>query len=130
MTVTPSGKPEVVINTSDVGPIKALLIGTLLNYGYSLEQDTPYSLTLARPLKGMEEVGASLSTGNSYSSNSRVTTFTFVKQADGIRVVASSAWRAQMPGGQIRTTPLDDNGGIFNTYQTELLAIKAKIEKP
>jgi hypothetical protein len=109
--------------------IKALIIGNLLNFGYAVEQDTEYSLTLTRPVEGMENIAASIGAGNSYSTNRRVATFTFVKQPEGVRVVASSAWRAQMPGGQVRTSSLDDNGQIFNALQKELLAIKEKVEK-
>jgi hypothetical protein len=127
--MTASGKPEVVITTTEVGQIKAMIIGDLVNHGYSVEQDTEYSLTLARPTKGMEDVAASIGTGNAYSTNRRVANYTFIKQGDSVRVIGSSSLRAQMPGGQVRSNSLDDNANIFNTFQQQLQEIKTKIEK-
>lgn len=127
-TFTPSGRPEVVIATNDVGRIKSLLIGDLLNHGYTIESDTQYALTLTRPTKGMESVAASMVAGNSYSVNTRYATYNFVHLDNGIRVIASMGWRAQMPGGQVNNQPLND-GNVYNTFQTQLFEIKAMIEK-
>jgi len=128
-TVTASGKPEVVIATTDTGRIKALLIGELLNHGYSVVSDNEYALSLTRPTKGMEDVAASLAAGNTYSTNLRYATYNFVPLGNGtIRVIASSGWRAQMVGGQIRDEPLN-NGNVYNTFQKQLLEVKELIEK-
>lgn len=55
----------------------------------------------------------------------------FAKQADGsVRIVASAAITAQMPGGQVNTMELAGNGNEFNRTQAELEAIRAKLERP
>ena len=128
LAVTPSGKPEMVIN-APVGKIKAAIIGDMVNNGYAgVEQDTEYMLRFSRPVDGKEAFGAALSTGNAYSTNKRVVTFTFVPTADGVRVIVSNAWTAQMPGGQTNTTELN-SGEIFNYYYMTLQSIKAGLEK-
>lgn len=129
LTTTASGNPEVFIKTTNVGAIKSAIIGDLVNFGYSIESDTEYSLSLSRALTPGEDFGASLATGNAYSTNRRVSTYTFVKQEEGIRVIANTGWRAQMPGGQVRTTPLEANNTIYNTFQTQLSKIKVELEK-
>ena len=128
MTVTASVKPEVFIQTGDTGQIKALIIGELVNFGYNVEQDSESSLTLSRALEGSEDITAALTTGNRYATNRRFASYTFIKSSDGVRVVVSVAWRSQAPGGQVRTTSLDNNGDVFNNFQTHLLKIKSKIE--
>lgn len=128
ITSTSSGKPEVVIHTTDVGAIKSLILADLINYGYQIEKDTPYLLELTRPANSTENFGASLSIGNAYSTNYRVASYTFVQTNDGIRVIASAALRAQLPGGQVNSSPLNDNGNVYNTFQKQLLDIKKKLE--
>lgn len=126
--VTRSGKPEVTIATSNLSEIKSLIINDLVDVGYSVESDTEYSLTLSRQLKGTENFGAAMTVGNSYSTNTRVSSYTFAKTDGSIRVVASTGWRAQMPGGQTRITPLEDGAAQFNIFQEQLNGIKLSIE--
>ena len=128
MASTASGKPEAVIN-ADLAAIKSAIIGNLVNYGYTIEQDTEYMLRFSRPLKGGEDFAASLLVGNSYSTNRRVTTYTFSRQPEGVRIIVSSALSAQMPGGQVNTSELADQGATFNTFQKDLNEMKAKLEK-
>ena len=127
MALTASGKPELTISAT-LTDVKSAILGEMVNHGYSVDQDTDYMMRMSRPLKGGEDFGAALAVGNAYSSNRRVTIFTFVKQPEGIRVVVSSAWSAQMPGGQVNTTELTDNGNIFNAFETMLQDIKARLE--
>ena len=130
ITNTPSGKPEVAIATNDVARIKSMIIGDLVNHGYTVEQDTEYSLTLSRRLSGGEDMVAALAVGNSYSSNTRLATYTFVRDGNSVRVILAAQIRAQMPGGQVKSQPLDGNNSIFNTFQQQLLEFKKKIEAP
>lgn len=125
---TASGKPEVTIATSDVGRIKSMIIGDLVNYGYTVETDTAYSLSLSRKMKDMEQFATALSIGNAYSSNSQLSNYTFVRDGNTTRVIFSGMLRAQLPGGQINTLPLDDNNFLFNEIINQLNEIKIKIE--
>ena len=130
IATTASGKPELTIATSDVGRIKSMIIGDLVNHGYTVEQDTEYSLTLSRRLSGGEEMVAALAVGNSYSTNTRIASYTFVRDGGSVRVIFAAQIRAQMPGGQVRNQPLDGNNTVFNTFQQQLIEIKKKIETP
>lgn len=100
MTQTASGKPEVVIATTDVDAIKSAVISSLVNHGYTVEKDTPYELEMTRPTNSTENLAASLSIGNSYSTNSRVATYMFAKQNGSVRVIVHMFLRAQMPGAR------------------------------
>ena len=125
---TASGRPEVIIADTQVGRVKSLLIGELVNDGYSIEQDTDYSLTMSRDLKGGEQIGAAMLVGNSYSSNSRLTSFNFVQGGQNLRVIASGTIRAVMPGGKTNTLSLDNNNAVFNILQELLNEIKERID--
>lgn len=128
ITTTPSGKPEVVINVRNVDAVKAAIITDMVNYGYQIEKDTPYLLEMARPANSSEDMMAALSIGNAHSTNHRVASYTFVTNDDGIRVIVSTSLRAQLPGGKVNSMQLNDNGNVYNTFQTQLFEIKAKIE--
>lgn len=127
ISATASGKPEVTIPGVELPAVKAHLIGMLVNFGYTLERDTEYSLVLTRPTQAGENFAVAMSIGNAYSSNSRVANFTFVKTPEGIRVIATPALRAQMPGGQVNELPLNGNGTVYNTFQQDLNEMKAKL---
>jgi len=128
MTSTASGSPEVVVNTSNVDAINGAIIADLVKYKYQIEKDTPYLLELARPTNSNEDFAVSLSIGNAYSTNDRVASYTFLKTAEGIRVIVSTSLRAHMVGGQTNTMQLNDNGAVYNTFQQQLFDIKKQIE--
>lgn len=126
---TPSGKPEAII-MAEVASIKSAIIGEMVNHRYQIDQDTEYMLRLSRPLEGGENFGAALAVGNSYSTNKRVTTYTFVKQPDGaVRVIVSSVWAAQMPGGQENSSDVTNVPANFELFKTQLAEIKNRLEK-
>jgi hypothetical protein len=127
ISITASGKPEVTIR-AELAVIKSEIIGDLVNYGYTVEQDNDYTLRTSRPLKGNEEVLASVFIGNSYSTNRRVHNYTFVKTDQGVRIIVSAAITAQMPGGQVNSSELTTNSRNFNDIQRDLNALKTRIE--
>jgi hypothetical protein len=126
-TTTQSGKPEVLIK-AEVEKIKEAIVADMVNYGYTIENDTPYSLSLIRPTKGNEDFYAYFAVGNAYSSNERVAAYTFVKAADVVRVIATPSIRAKMVGGQINTREMLGNAQVYNEYQKQLNEIKSKLE--
>jgi len=128
ITDTPSGKPEAIIK-ADTNEIKEAIISDMVNHGYQIEKDTPYLLEMARRTKDNEDIAAYFLVGNAYSTNHRVVTYTFVKTDEGVRVIASPSIRAQFQGGKINSADLSGNGNVYNTFQTHLLEIKARIEK-
>ncbi len=131
MAETASGRPEVVINTTDVSKIKALIIDDMLNHGYLVEQDTAYSLVLARGIKGAGEgflAGLSMGAGTGSGSTKRVTVYNFTPAAaGGTRVVVSSQWQAQSYG-QTNSQELAMDGATFNIFYTQLLQFKERLE--
>lgn len=127
-TITASGMPEIVI-AADVHAIKAAVIGDMVTSGYVIEGDSDFALTMSRPITGEEATWAGLAIGGNRNSMRRVTRYTFAPGASGVRVVVSSAWSVQSYGGTSRTHELASiNGNIFNTFQGQLVALKAKIE--
>jgi len=127
ITHTESGKPEVIINTDSVDNIKTALISKMLKSNYQLIRDTQYIMEFKRPANFNENLNASLSIGNAYSSNYRVTIFTFIKTKVGIRVISSASLQAQLPGGQVNSMPLN-SGNVYNIYQRMLFDLKSKLE--
>jgi|GEM_PF-2799612 len=128
ITQTMSGKPEVMINSTNTNSIKAEIINRMMNEKYQLVKDTSYLLEFNRPANSNENFAAALSIGNSYSNNFRVSTFTFLTDNDSTKIIVSLSLQAQMPMGQVNTMPLNDNGNVYNSYQTFLFDIKKKIE--
>jgi hypothetical protein len=124
---TPSGKPELTIR-APLSAIKSEIVADLVRYGYNVEADSDYMLRLSRPLQSGENIGASLSIGNAYSSNRRVTIYNFSQSNGEVHVVVSSMWQAQMPYGQVNQTELTDNAKVFNTFQEQLRLIRDKLE--
>jgi hypothetical protein len=125
---TPSGKPEVVI-AAELTAIKGAIIADRVNHGYQIEKDTDYLLELARPTKDNEDIAAYFLVGNAYSTNHRVVAYTFVKTPEGVRVIGSPTIRAQLPGGQINSADLSNNGNVYNTFQTHLFEVKTVVER-
>jgi hypothetical protein len=128
ITQTSSGKPEVVINTTNTDQIKAEIINKMMNEQYQLVKDTSYLLEFNRPANSNENLAAALSIGNSYSNNSRVATFTIINNNETTKIIVSLSLQAQMPMGQINTMPLNNNGNVYNIYQNMLFDIKNRVE--
>lgn len=127
MVETASGKPEIVIN-SDLASIKSAIINELVNHNYTVEEDTDYMLRMSRPLDASENLIAAMTVGNSYSVNKRLAVYQFIKLPEGYRVLVSPSMTSQMPGGQVNTVEISDNGDVFNTFQRGLIQIKATLE--
>lgn len=131
MAETASGRPELVINSADVAKIKGMILDDMLTHGYLVEQDTAYSLVLARPVKpGAAEgffAGLSMGSGGP-GTTKRVTVYNFTPAAEGgTRVVVSSQWQRQSYG-QNSSQELAMDGAVFNTFYDQLQQIKARVE--
>jgi len=124
---TPTGKPEVIINYSNVDDIKASLIADYLIDGYTVTKDTPYLLELQRNTKGNEDFAAYFAVGNAYSSNYRLVSINLIKSDGKVRVVVTNSFKAHMPFGQVNTAEITNNK-VFNFWQTYLNGLKKKFE--
>lgn len=128
MCQTASGKPEVTIKSTDISLIKSEIITDMMNSNYNIVKDTDYMLEMTRPATSGENFTAGMSIGNTYSTNYRSAIFNLAKLKTGTRVVASLALKAQLPGGQVNSMSMNDNGNVFNSYQQMLMDIQEKVE--
>ena len=126
--VTRSGRPEIVI-AAPVQSIKSAIVADMMREGYTIQKDTDLLLEFSRPTKGAEDFLTSMAVGNGYSTNTRVTQFTIVRDGENaFRVFVSSSVQAQMPGGQVKSMSLNENNNVFNTYQAALKKMKDDLE--
>lgn len=123
---TASGSAEVTVNAS-IDDISNYIVNDFVNANYVINSQTNNSLELQRPLKSSEEFLVGLTVGNSYSNNSRVSRFSFIKTQDGTRVIWKQFWKAEMVGGQVNQSAIDDNG-LFNSNMEWLSEMKNSLE--
>jgi hypothetical protein len=129
VTETASGQPEVVIATGDAGRVKAAIVGAMIDARFKLESDSSFSLEFKGGLSTADDIGVALLVGSGSSTNWKTVSFTLVPVDGGVRVLASSQFKAQLALGPVRA--LENNTGyFFNEYQQFLWQLKAKIEKP
>ena len=125
---TITGKPEIVINSTDLNIIKNDIIGELLIAGYTVVQDTPRLLELQRRTRDNEDIAAYfMSVGNAYSTNYRTVSVNFLKSDDSVRIVVSTFFRAHLPYGEVSSAPITNNE-VFNYWQEYLDKLKIKIK--
>lgn len=136
--VTASGRPEVTITGADLDAIRSAIVDNMLKEKsgdgnrWTLESESPSLMTFVRASDGGAEAFAiSLSLGNSYSTNSRLTRFNIIKAPGGFRVVADIMARAKLPGGTVNE---GDYAGqinrIHNYWQNLLHNVKRDAELP
>ncbi|MBA5777189.1 hypothetical protein H2509_08625 [Stappia sp. F7233] len=103
---TASGRPEVTTRKS-VEVVKNSAINELINHGYAVTADTPYSMTFEKPVEN--PVAAAL-LGSQWNSvpNARIR-LTFAKVPAGTRVVADLAFVTNPGTGFERLTPANNN---------------------
>ena len=125
---TPTGKPEVTINTTNTSRIKGALVSTLGENGYGLTQDTPYSLIFGKQLEGSGAVLYQVALGNAYSSPPQMNmAFTFAPAGQATRVFAHINISMQGVLGQNQGTNMD-TGKAAHEVQAMLEQIKANVE--
>ena len=125
---TPTGKPEVMINTTDTTKIKGALVATFAANGYSIAQDTPYNLVLTKPMEGSGAALYQAALGNAYSSNPQINiSLTFAPAPGATRVFAHANISMQNAFGQNNATNMDQGKGAHQIQQL-LENVKAEVE--
>ena len=125
---TPTGKPEVTINTTDTARIKGALVSVLAANGYTLAQDTPYSLVFSRQMQGGGAILYQAALGNSYSSTPQQNiSFTFAPAGGATHVFGHMNTSMQNAFGQTQQTDMD-YGRAAHQIQDLLLQVKAGAE--
>jgi len=122
---TAYGKPEIVIASRDVDTMKSSLIREMARFGYQVDKDTPYLLEMSRTAT---DLITAHSVGSADSTHQRVVAYTIIKQGASTRIVADYSMRAQLPGGQVDTMSLSDNGTVSSLIQQLLNRLKETIE--
>lgn len=130
IAATPSGLPEVTINTYDMEAVKASIITKVAPIGYTLQSDSNYRLFFTRQTSGLEAAFTQVLIGNSYSTTpEKSLNITIFKAKQSVRVMASGAVSTQMAFGQVRSVNLSEGSRWFNDLQRILFAVKEEVEQ-
>ena len=125
---TPSGKPEVVINTTDREKIKSVIINEFMNAGFTMVSESDYSVVFSKPMEGFGGVMYQAMLGNSYSSspkwNARIN---MANTGESTRVLAQAVVRMQNAFGREDVNDMT-NGKAGAQLQEILQRIKAQVE--
>jgi len=125
---TPSGKPEVNINTTDRGKIKSVIINEFMNAGFTMVSESDYSVVFSKPMEGFGGVMYQAMLGNSYSSspewNARINMAT---TGSSTRVMSQAVVRMQNAFGREDVNDMTD-GKAGAQLQEILQRIKAQVE--
>ena len=125
---TPSGKPEVNINTTDRGKIKSVIINEFMNAGFTMVSESDYGVVFSKPMEGFGGVMYQAMLGNSYSSspewNARINMAT---SGDSTRVMAQAVVRMQNAFGREDVNDMT-NGKSGVQLQEILQRIKSQVE--
>ena len=125
---TPSGKPEVNINTTDRGKIKSVIINEFMNAGFTMVSESDYSVVFSKPMEGFGGVMYQAMLGNSYSSspewNARINMAT---TGSSTRVMAQAVVRMQNAFGREDVNDMTD-GKAGAQLQEILQRIKTQVE--
>lgn len=126
---TPSGKPEVTIESSDTGEIKSQLVNRMIDRGYTITRDTDYLIAFDRPV---DAAGGGLMVGLLFGSrydgtpNARIS-FTLSKMGDRVRVVADMRIVTNPGSAFERTTEVNQNADSLGVFDM-LRSIKRVVE--
>ena len=126
---TPSGNPEVTINSSNKDKIKELLISKFAVNGFAIKQDTQYMLMVSKPLEGGDGMMYQLALGNAYSSTPEMNvSVTLSPVGKTTRVYGRIAVGMQGAFGQSQGTDLT-RGKAGHELQGMLEQVKADAER-
>ena len=125
---TPSGRPEVTINTVDRGKIKSVIINKYMNTGWSIVSESDYSIIFSKPMEGLGSVAYQALLGNSYSSTPQLNVrINMATTGTSTRVIAQGIIKMQNAFGREDVTNVTD-GKVGVKLQKVLQSIKAQVE--
>ncbi len=125
---TPSGYPEVTIDSTNTKRIKELLLAHFASDGFAVVQDTEYTLNVTKPLEGSAAVLYQVALGNAYSSTPQANiSVTIAPLGSATKVYGHIAVGMQGAFGQNQGTNLD-RGKAGRELQSVLDQLKAQVE--
>ena len=119
---TPSGRPEVYLPNANPVAIKDAIVADMVARGFTLSQDTQYSLVFVKEIDNMM-TAALVSSRDDYRVLERAR-FTFAPQSGGLRVFLTEEMVTNLGSAFERTTPL--NGADFQNQQGYLNQFKQR----
>lgn len=122
---TVSGRPEIVIASRDIDAMKSQLIGEMVHFGYQVDSNSRDLLEISRNATDLITAHA---VGSADGPHRRVVIYTFIQQGVSTRIIADVSMRAQLPGGQVDTVSLNDNGTVYGFFQKQLDKLKETLE--
>ena len=104
---TPSGRPEVMMATTDTTGIKSDLVNRMLNKGYGITRDSGFVIAFDRPV---DNVLAAAMLGSQYDSvpNARIV-YTIARTGNTTRVIADIAIITNPGSAFERPTPFNNS---------------------
>ena len=117
---------EVTINAS-IDVIKPALLVEFMDAGYNIDKDSDFTMEMSRRCRGTEDFMVAMGMGNAYSTNMKICTFVFIKTPAGIRVILTTFYQTQMPGGQIHKETAGTKK-TFGLYTKSFQKIKLQLE--
>ena len=125
---TPSGKPEVMINTPDVGRVKSALVSTFTADGYSWTQDTPYAFVFTKPMPLVEAALYKSAVGNAFYANPQIdVTLSLMPRPAATRVLAHLDISMHSVFGKTNRNDIDRSKRAHDVQQV-LEGVKANVE--
>lgn len=128
MAETPSGKPEINIQTTDAELVKATVVSVFSSRGCVLQNDSSYSMFFTKAIDPSKAVLAQFIYGNNYSTVPELELrVNIIKNNNEIKVIAFASVSTQMAFGQIRREEINNNED-FNYLYTALQEVKSIVE--
>ncbi len=125
---TPSGKPEVTINTSDVGRVKGALVARFTADGYAYAQDTPYAFVFTKPMPPVEAALYKSAVGNAFYANPQIdVVLSLTPLPAATRVLAHLDISMHSVFGKTNRNDIDRSKRAHDTQQV-LEEVKANVE--
>lgn len=128
---TESGKPEVLIASTDVDAIKTLLLHQMIDFGYEIDRDSPFVIKLKRNTGWSDSARNIVAAGGGRVDALGYTwvSYTLVVSNQKTWVVADAKVFMRPPfGGPLNGISLLGNNDGYNSLQFQLDALKAAIE--
>jgi len=127
---TPSGRPEMLINSNDADLVKTSIINEMQSSNYFLQNDSQYRLVFTKQIEGSRAFWAQMLIGSQYRTPpTQVVVFNFTKQGENIKVMGYISMTTQSAFGQVRNADMKDDNAWFNEQYSMLQRAKDTIEK-
>ncbi len=117
MKLTASSYPEGVFKGAKLDAIRAKIMDACGQKGYVVAESSTNTVNCTKDTAGLEEVAFRMAIGNAYSTTPYRKVRATLYEIDGnVKVTLSLTIETQMPFGQVRSTPVDNNEA-FNEMQ-------------